>query len=30
MRATLEAMPVRLVGVREYAKWLLNETAAKA
>jgi uncharacterized protein YbjT (DUF2867 family) len=25
MRATLEAMPVRLVGVREYAKWLLNE-----
>jgi uncharacterized protein YbjT (DUF2867 family) len=29
MRATLEAMPVRLVGVREYAKWLLNETAAK-
>jgi uncharacterized protein YbjT (DUF2867 family) len=29
MRATLEAMPVRLVGVREYAKWLLNEPAAK-
>ena len=29
MRATLKAMPVRLVGVREYAKWLLNETAAK-
>jgi uncharacterized protein YbjT (DUF2867 family) len=27
MHATLEAMPVRLVGVREYAKWLLNETA---
>jgi uncharacterized protein YbjT (DUF2867 family) len=26
MRATLEAMPVRLVGVREYAKWLLSET----
>jgi uncharacterized protein YbjT (DUF2867 family) len=25
MGATLEAMPVRLVGVREYAKWLLNE-----
>ena len=25
MRATLEAMPVRLVGVREYAKWLLSE-----
>jgi uncharacterized protein YbjT (DUF2867 family) len=25
MRATLEVMPVRLVGVREYAKWLLNE-----
>jgi uncharacterized protein YbjT (DUF2867 family) len=25
MRATLEAMPVRLVGVREYANWLLNE-----
>jgi uncharacterized protein YbjT (DUF2867 family) len=29
MRATLEAMPVRLVSVREYAKWLWNETAAK-
>jgi uncharacterized protein YbjT (DUF2867 family) len=25
MRATLELMPVRLVGVREYAKWLLSE-----
>lgn len=25
MRATLEVMPVRLVGVREYARWLLNE-----
>jgi uncharacterized protein YbjT (DUF2867 family) len=25
MRATLEIMPVRLVGVREYANWLLNE-----
>jgi hypothetical protein len=25
MRATLEAMPVRLVGVREYAKWLWSE-----
>jgi uncharacterized protein YbjT (DUF2867 family) len=30
MRATLELMPVRLVGVREYAKWLLSETPAKA
>ncbi len=28
MRATLEVMPVRLVSVREYAKWLLNEAAA--
>jgi uncharacterized protein YbjT (DUF2867 family) len=26
MRAALEAMPVRLVGVREYAKWLLSES----
>ena len=26
MRAVLEVMPVRLVSVREYAKWLLNET----
>lgn len=26
MRATLEVMPVRLVGVREYARWLLNES----
>jgi len=25
MRATLQVMPVRLVGVREYAKWLLND-----
>jgi len=25
MRATLEAMPVHLVGVRQYAQWLLNE-----
>ncbi|MGA3041437.1 MAG: SDR family oxidoreductase [Bryobacteraceae bacterium] len=25
MRPVLEAMPVRLVGVREYAKWLLAE-----
>ena len=25
MRPTLEAMPVRLIGVREYAQWLLNE-----
>jgi uncharacterized protein YbjT (DUF2867 family) len=25
MRAMLEVMPVRLVGVREYAKWLLND-----
>src|SRR5580700_5919485 len=24
MRATLEVMPVRLIGVREYAQWLLN------
>jgi uncharacterized protein YbjT (DUF2867 family) len=30
MRATLEAMPVRLVGVREYAKWLLNEDPLEA
>lgn len=29
MRHTLEAMPVRLIGVREYAQWLLNEAAAK-
>jgi len=29
MRATLEVMPVRLVSVREYAKWLLNDAAAK-
>jgi NADH dehydrogenase len=29
MRGTLEALPVRLVGVREYARWLLNETAPK-
>ncbi len=28
MRATLEAMPVRLVGVREYARWLLDQPAA--
>jgi uncharacterized protein YbjT (DUF2867 family) len=26
MRATLEAIPVRLVGVREYANWLVNES----
>jgi NADH dehydrogenase len=25
-RAVLEVMPVRLIGVREYAKWLLHET----
>jgi uncharacterized protein YbjT (DUF2867 family) len=30
MRATLEAMPVRLVGVREYANWLLNENRLEA
>jgi uncharacterized protein YbjT (DUF2867 family) len=30
MRATLEAMPVRPVGVREYAKWLLNENPLEA
>lgn len=30
MRAALEAMPVRLVGVREYAKWLLNENRLEA
>jgi len=30
MRPTLEAMPVRLVGVREYAKWLLNENRLEA
>ena len=30
MRATLEAMPVRLVGVREYAKWLSNENRSEA
>jgi uncharacterized protein YbjT (DUF2867 family) len=28
MRATLETMPVRLVSVREYATWLLNQPAA--
>lgn len=27
MQATLEAMPVRLIGVREYARWLVNETS---
>ncbi len=27
MRAVLEIIPVRLVSVREYAKWLLNEAA---
>ncbi len=27
MRTMLEIMPVRLVSVREYAKWLLSETA---
>jgi NADH dehydrogenase len=26
MRATLEAIPVRLVGVREYANWLVSES----
>jgi uncharacterized protein YbjT (DUF2867 family) len=30
MRATLEAMPVRLVGVREYATWLLSQPAQTA
>jgi hypothetical protein len=30
MRATLEAMPVHLVGVRAYAKWLLNEEPKEA
>ena len=30
MRAALEAMPVRLVGVREYAKWLLDEKPLEA
>jgi NADH dehydrogenase len=30
MRAVLEAMPVRLVGVRDYAKWLLNESRLEA
>lgn len=30
MRATLEAMPVRLVSVREYARWMLNEAPAQA
>lgn len=30
MRATLEAMPVRLVTVREYAQWLLNENRLEA
>lgn len=30
MRATLEAMPVHLVGVRDYAKWLLNEDRKEA
>jgi len=28
MRIVLEVMPVRLVSVREYAKWLLSEAAA--
>jgi hypothetical protein len=28
MRATLEIMPVRLVSMREYATWLLNQPAA--
>ncbi|HLY19437.1 MAG TPA: SDR family oxidoreductase [Bryobacteraceae bacterium] len=28
MRGVLEVMPVRLVSVREYAKWLLSESAA--
>lgn len=28
MRSVLEVMPVRLVSVREYAKWLWNEAAA--
>ncbi|MGA2740428.1 MAG: SDR family oxidoreductase [Bryobacteraceae bacterium] len=30
MRAALDAMPVRLVGVREYARWLLNESGLEA
>lgn len=30
MRTTLEAMPVRLVGVREYATWLLSQPAQSA
>ena len=30
MRAVLEAMPVRLVGVRDYAQWLLNENRLEA
>jgi uncharacterized protein YbjT (DUF2867 family) len=30
MRATLEAMPVRLIGVREYATWLLSQPAQTA
>jgi len=30
MRATLEAMPVRLVSVREYAQWLLKENQLEA
>lgn len=30
MRAALEAMPVRLVSVREYAKWLLSESRLEA
>jgi len=30
MRATLEAMPVRLASVREYAQWMLGEGRAEA
>jgi uncharacterized protein YbjT (DUF2867 family) len=30
MRATLEGMPVRLVSVREYAKWILSNDSASA
>jgi uncharacterized protein YbjT (DUF2867 family) len=30
MRAALEAMPVRLVAVRDYARWLLNEKPLEA
>jgi uncharacterized protein YbjT (DUF2867 family) len=30
MRGALEAMPVRLVSVREYAKWLLSESRLEA